>query len=144
MAVLFNDTLVPDYLDLARRRRLPVFNARWDRRILEAIGVESATVEPDPAFPVFDGAWMSPLDRPDEDPFERVRRKIGRLPVGLTHLIFHPATDGVELRAIAPDHRARVADLAVLSSDKLAGWLREEGVEAVSYRRLRDLVRSAA
>jgi chitin disaccharide deacetylase len=144
MAVLFNDTLAPDYVELARKRRLPIFNARWDRRLLESIGVDSATLEPDPDFPAFDRAWMSPLDRPDEDPFERVRRKIGALPIGLTQLIFHPATDGVELRAIAPDHRARVADLAVLRSDKLAGWLREEGIEAVSYKRLREVVHASA
>jgi hypothetical protein len=46
----------------------------------------------------------------------------------------------VELRAICPDHRARVADFEVLRSGKLADWLREEGVEAVSYRALRALI----
>jgi predicted glycoside hydrolase/deacetylase ChbG (UPF0249 family) len=142
MAVLFNDTLAPDYSELARRRRLPIFNGRWDKKIMDLIGVDSETVEPDSEFPAFARHWMSPLHRPDEDAFERVRRQIARVPPGLTQLIFHPASDGVELRAIAPDHRARVADLEVLRSGKLADWLREEGVEAVTYRQLRALVRA--
>jgi len=143
MAVLFNDTLQPEYVDLARRTRLPIFNGRWDVRIMEMIGVDSGTVEPDPEFPSFARHWMSPLHRPDEDAFDRVRRQIAKVPAGLTQLIFHPAADGVELRAIAPDHRARVADFEVLRSGKLVDWMREEGVEPVSYRRLRDLVRAA-
>jgi hypothetical protein len=138
--VLFNDTLQPEYVDLARRAKLPIFNGRWEQRILEMIGVDSQTVEPDPDFPQFARHWMSPLHRPDEDAFERVRRQIGKVPPGLTHLIFHPAADGVELRAICPDHRARVADFEVLRSGKLADWLREEGVEAISYRQLRALI----
>jgi predicted glycoside hydrolase/deacetylase ChbG (UPF0249 family) len=141
MAVLFNDTLAPDYVELASRRRLPIFNGRWDEKLLQMIGVDSKTVEPDPGFPPFARHWMSPLHRPDEDAFDRVRRQIAKLPAGLTQLIFHPAADGVELRAIAPDHRARIADFEVLRSGKLFDWMREEGVEPVSYRRLRDVLR---
>ena len=122
----------------------PLFNARWDARLLQSIGVDSETVGPLPGFPAFARAWMSPLDRPDEDPFERVRRTLAKLPLGMTQLIFHPARDGTELRAIAPDHRARVADFEVLRSGKLARWLEEEGIAPVTYRALRDAFRARA
>ena len=83
---------------------------------------------------------MSPLDRPDEDAFERTRRTLRKLPPGLSYLIFHPASDGPEIRALAPDHRARVADFEVLRSGKLAGWLADEGIHPLSMRRLRELL----
>jgi hypothetical protein len=86
---------------------------------------------------------MSPLDRPDEDAFERTRAAIRKLPPGLSYLIFHPARDGPELRALAADHRARAADFEVLRSGKLARWLSEVGVTPLSMRRLRELIRAA-
>ena len=141
MAVLFNQRFLPIYAELGRRHRLPLFNARWDERLLRAIGVESETVGPLPGFTPFARAWMSPLDRPDEDPFERVRRQLAKVPSGITQLIFHPACDGTELRAIAPDYRARVADFEVLRSGKIGKWMEEEGVRAVTYRELRDELR---
>src|SRR5262249_6630794 len=144
MAVLFHADVQPLYVELAARHRLTLFNARWDERTLGMLGLESAAVEPSPALPAFVRSWMSPLDRPDEDAAERVCRQIAKLPVGLSQMIFHPARDGVELRAIAPDHRARVADFELLRSGKLAVWLSEEGVEVVSYRQLRDLVLRSA
>jgi len=143
MAVLFNDRFLPLYAELGRRYGLPLFNARWDGRLLESIGVQSESAGPAPGFPAFARAWMSPLDRPDEDAFERTRRAIRKLPPGLSYLIFHPACDGPELRAIAADHRARVADFEVLRSGKLASWLAEEGVTPLSFRRLREAMRSA-
>lgn len=143
MAVLFNDRFLPLYAELGRRHRLPLFNARWGGRLLQAIGVQSGPAGPAPGFPAFARAWMSPLDRPDEDAFERTRRAILELPPGLSYLIFHPARDGPELRAIAADHRARVADFEVLRSGKLASWLEEGGVTPLSFRRLREAMRSA-
>lgn len=140
MAVLFNDRFTPLYAELARRRRLPVLNARWDGRLLGAIGVQTNACEPAPDLPRFARVWMSPLDRPDEDPFERTRRTLAKLPPGLSYLIFHPASDGPEIRALARDHRARVADFEVLRSGKLAGWLAEEGIHPLSMRRLRGLL----
>jgi predicted glycoside hydrolase/deacetylase ChbG (UPF0249 family) len=143
MAVLFNDRLLPLYAELGRRHRLPLFNTRWDGRILQAIGVQSESAGPAPGLPVFAGAWMSPLDRPEDDAFERTRRVLRRLPPGLSYLIFHPACDGPELRALASDHRARVADFEVLRSGKLASWLAEEGIVPLSLRRLREVLRAA-
>ena len=143
MAALFNDRFLPLYAELGLRHRLPLFNARWDGRILSAIGVQPHAAGPLPGFPAFARAWMSPLDRPDEDAFERTRRAIQRLPPGLSYLMFHPACDGPELRAIAPDHRARVADFEVLRSGKPASWLAEAGVAPLSFRRLREIVRAA-
>lgn len=140
MAVLFNDRLTPLYAELARRRRLPILNARWNGRLLAALGVQTHDCEPTPDLPRFARVWMSPLDRPDEDVFERTRRALAKLPPGLSYLIFHPAADRPEIRAIAPDHRARIADFELLRSGKLAGWLADEGIQPLSMRRLRELL----
>lgn len=63
---------------------------------------------------------------------------------GVTEVFFHPATDGPELRALAPDADTRVSDAAHLAPgaavDRL---LAEAGAHRISYRPLRDLQRAS-
>ncbi len=67
---------------------------------------------------------------------------LSSLPPGVTEAYFHPAADTPELRAMAPDWRARVDDHAYLLDE---GGLRkkadENGVTLVGYRELRELMR---
>mgnify|MGYP001609529411 CR=1 FL=1 len=85
---------------------------------------------------LFDHAGGMPLDRP-ADRLNTAKRALDALPPGLTHFFIHPAAATPELRAIAPDWRARVADLETFSSPAFARHLRRRGIRAVRYRELR-------
>ena len=61
---------------------------------------------------------------------------------GVTEISFHPAVDTGELQAFAPDWSDRVDDHAALTDESLAAKAEAAGVELISYRPLRDLMRS--
>src|SRR5690606_5315979 len=64
---------------------------------------------------------------------------------GVTEPFLHPATDGPELRALAPDWERRVEDAAILApGGPLAETLERTGAHVISYRALRDLQRAGA
>jgi hypothetical protein len=63
------------------------------------------------------------------------------LPVGITHFILHPSIDTPELRAIAPDWRARVANYNAFMSDELKMFIEKEDIKVIGYRAIRDAMR---
>ena len=61
---------------------------------------------------------------------------------GVTEIVLRPATDTPELRAVAPDWPARVADHDVaMTADSLRVLAGRSGVQLIGYRALRDLQR---
>jgi predicted glycoside hydrolase/deacetylase ChbG (UPF0249 family) len=86
---------------------------------------------------VFDGWAQLPLNDHAER-LECARRLLHALPEGLCYLISHPAIDTPELRAIAPDWRARVADYELYLDDDWARILDEAGVKVVGMRAIRN------
>ncbi len=61
---------------------------------------------------------------------------------GVTEVVLRPAMDTAELRAVAPDWPARVADHDVaMTADSLRVLARRSGVQLIGYRALRDLQR---
>lgn len=69
--------------------------------------------------------------------------QLGEIPSGVTELRLHPAIDTPELRTIAPDWEARVADYRVVCEDAtLARAIEASGATQVTYRALRDLARA--
>jgi hypothetical protein len=83
-----------------------------------------------------------PLNEPPTNRLELTRRLFDELPPGLTYLITHPAKDTPELRAIAPDWRARVADFDTFRDDGLAHHLRRHGIQVIGWRPLLELMRA--
>jgi len=64
------------------------------------------------------------------------------LPVGVTELVVRPALDSDELRALAPDAAARVADLdGLLGFGALGAALAAAGVTTLGWTVLRDVTR---
>lgn len=63
---------------------------------------------------------------------------------GVTEVIFHPAVDTPELRASTPDWAGRVHDHDTLTRDRpsLMALAERAGVRLISYRDLRELLRS--
>ncbi len=92
-------------------------------------------------LPLFDHAVVMPLERHEERQADALRL-LAQAPPGLTYVIFHPSTDSPELRAFAPDWRARVADYHLFISDTLRQLLAEAGVQVIGFRALRDVMRN--
>jgi hypothetical protein len=59
------------------------------------------------------------------------------LPEGLSHFICHPATDTPELRAIAADWEARVADYTLYTDEKWRKAIEASGVKLIGMREIR-------
>jgi hypothetical protein len=82
-----------------------------------------------------------PLER-HENRLETAVDLLAQAPAGLTYLLFHPAIDTPELRAFAPDWRARVADYELFTSDAWRAALDASGVQVIGWRAIRDVMRN--
>lgn len=135
MVSAFDPRLLPRYLELARRERLPALLFRpGNPSFALAPEVDRLVDEWETAgLPVVDHVVSLGLRRV-EGRWELARAAVDALPHGLTHFIVHPAVDGPELRGIATDWRARVEDYRVLADGRLTRLLRERGVEMIGYR----------
>ncbi len=149
MGTVAHPRFVPLYIQASLSYRLPTMSIRWDaaqfqqQRGVDAAAAQSlaeavATLE-DQGIPLFD--QMSGMPLSGDKPIELAQKILGELPPGLTMFIFHPSQDTPELRAIAPDWAARVADYELFSSEKLRTFIQQEGIQVIGYRQLRDLMR---
>jgi hypothetical protein len=73
---------------------------------------------------------------------EEGRRPLADCPPGLTHFVIHRATDSPELRAMAPDWRSRVADLALSASVARKEAAAASGVRVIGFRAIREALRA--
>ena len=108
--------------------RVEIKAATW--RLFEPMGI-----------PMLDGILAMPLDH-DRDHIEAAKRLLGGLPIGITHFLFHPSVDTPELRALAPDWPARVANYNAFMSDELKKFLGGEDIKVIGYRAIRNAMRS--
>jgi predicted glycoside hydrolase/deacetylase ChbG (UPF0249 family) len=66
------------------------------------------------------------------------------LRTGITEIYCHPALARDELRNCARDAAQREADFRFFTSEQTRRLLKDEGIELIGYRRLRDAMRSGA
>ena len=93
-------------------------------------------------LPLFDALDLMGLEMPADDRVELMAAKIAAFPRGgLSMLLLHPAVDTPELRAIARDWPARVADYEASCSQALRDRLVRDGTSVIGYRLLRDEMR---
>ena len=92
--------------------------------------------------PTVDQVNFMPLDDPAGH-VEIARKKLQNLPVGITHLLMHPAVDTPELRAAAPDWPSRVANYKAFMSRELKDFIKNKGIQMIGYRQIRDCMRSS-
>jgi hypothetical protein len=97
--------------------------------MLESIGV-----------PTMDAVLSMPLEH-DDDHIGVAKKLLDEAPMGITHFILHPSIDTPELRAIAPDWVARVANYHAFMSDELKKFIESEGIKPIGYRAIRDALR---
>jgi hypothetical protein len=151
MLTLFHPRLLPIYLRLSRAYRLPAFLLRPDAAQLRGWGygldgaadvAEQVRAAEAAGQPLFDHAVVTPLER-HANRQEDALALLAQAPPGLTYFLFHPAIDTPELRAFAPDWRARVADYQLFTSDAWRAALAAAGVQVIGWRVIRDALRNA-
>ena len=91
-------------------------------------------------IPMLDGIIGMPLDQPNGQ-MDIAKHLLGNLPIGITHFIFHPSIDTVELRSIAPDWESRVANYDTFMSDELKKFIEGQDIHLIGYRQIRDAMR---
>lgn len=150
MGTIMNPKFIQSYVQAASSRLLPSMLPRLSAKGIEAMDVgEQERIAYAPVMemlesmgiPMLDGILSMPLEH-DNDHIGAAKKLLGDLPVGITHFILHPSVDTPELRAIAPDWRARVANYQAFMSDELKKFLESEDIQPIGYRAIRNAMRS--
>jgi predicted glycoside hydrolase/deacetylase ChbG (UPF0249 family) len=150
MGTVLLPPFAPIYRKLGEEFGVPLFAARPDDAVLARAGlagagpVLAALAEGLAAagFPVLDGADIDSLDfAPGEGEVHNARRIAGLRP-GVSWLICHPATDGEELRSIAPHHaHQRDFERTFYGGEAGERALARAGVRTLGTRALREWMR---
>lgn len=148
MGAVGSFNLIPLYLKVAIANRLPPMAFRMDAAGWQAQGMDAQTAEIAAAFmrqlevmglPLLDN--ISGLDLGvSKDCLDHARQVLTALKPGITHFILHPAKDSPELREIAPDWRARVANYETFMRPELREFIKEQGIQVIGYRALQPLM----
>lgn len=149
MGAIFHPRFIDIYVDLALQHRIPALLPRQDEAGFRELGFDGETAAffaiqvqklEAQALPLLDKIHMMTLDE-HTDRLQQVKQALQQLPAGISYFIIHPAKETAELRAIAPDWRARVADYAVFMDQPLHHFIQESGIHVIGYRELRELMR---
>jgi predicted glycoside hydrolase/deacetylase ChbG (UPF0249 family) len=92
-------------------------------------------------LPMLDGLFSLPLEH-GEDHLAIAKKLLSELPEGISHFILHPSIDTAELRAIAPDWQARVANYNAFMSEGLKTFIEGEDIKLIGYRQIREAMRN--
>jgi predicted glycoside hydrolase/deacetylase ChbG (UPF0249 family) len=150
MHVLFHPRLFDIYVQVALQYRVPPVLLRLDEMSWQKLGTSAEDAAffarrlqelEDLGIPMMDYLYVMPLSRSDNH-LEMAKLMLDTLPAGITFLIFHPAQDTPELRAIALDWHARVADYQTFISADLRAHVQNLGIQVIGYRTLRGLMRT--
>lgn len=149
MGTIMNPLFIQSYIQAASSRLLPNMIPR-----LDAAGINlMSTGEQDRmayvpvmemlesmGIPMVDGILGMPLEH-GKDHINVAKKLFDEVPVGITHFILHPSIDTQELRAIAPDWQARVANYNAFMSDELKKFIEQADIKLIGYRQIRDAMR---
>ncbi len=148
MGTVLHQKFAAFYIQAAFSRRIPAMIPRLDAPAFERMGADPASAVmaaqmiaslEEQGFPLVDAAVGMPLEQP-EDRVETAKMLLGELKPGVTHFILHPSTDTPELRTITPDWHGRVADYQAFLSEDLRRFVKDQGIQVIGYRHLRDLM----
>ena len=137
------------YRQVAREYRVPLFMTPLRPDSVRERGMDAATVEAlarmivdrtAAGLPTFDHVDLLPLSQSDNR-LALTKARLAAVPPGLTHFIIHPSLDTPEARALSPDWPSRVADYETFMSRELCDFVRDQGLQVIGYRALRDAMR---
>lgn len=148
MGTIMNPKFIESYVQAAAKRLLPsllptLTAVGWNMMAGEEERVAYAPIMEMLAslgVPLVDGILGMPLEHGD-DHIGVAKKLFTEVPIGITHLIFHPSIDTPELRAIAPDWPARVANYNAFMSDELKKFIESEDIKLIGFRAIRDAMR---
>ncbi len=144
MATAFAPRHLGNYLRLAFASRLPAFVPRVGEARLRELGVgrilrlaARRLILPalERRLPLFDACPMLPLDNRPRG-WLALAAVLDAAPAGRSYVMLHPAADTPELRAICPDWRSRVSDLASLTHPAFRRWTKRSGLRFIRWREL--------
>ena len=148
MGTIMNPLFIQSYIQAAASRLLPNLLQRPISQGIWLMGAsEQEKIVPilqqleEMGIPLVDGIFSMPLEHGDNH-ISVAKKLLSEVPVGITHFILHPSIDTTELRAIAPDWRARVANYQAFMSDELKTFIESEDIKLIGYRALKDAMRS--
>jgi predicted glycoside hydrolase/deacetylase ChbG (UPF0249 family) len=136
------------YLQLAEKNKLPPMIFRMDEEEWRGAGLDPLTAKlaarmihslEEKKIPLLDHLVMLPLET-DQDHTELAKKTLSELKPGITHFIIHPNKDTPEIRAIAPDWRARVGNYQDFMSDEIRNHIKKIGLHVIGYRALAELM----
>jgi Uncharacterized protein conserved in bacteria len=136
------------YVDLAQKYKLPPMIFRMDEEEWRANGLDPLTAKlaagliqrlETQHLPLLDHLVSMPLEYA-EGYTELTKKTLSSLEPGITHFIIHPTKDSTELRAIAPDWRARVANYEDFMSDEIRKHIQNIGLHVIGYRALAEVM----
>ena len=147
MGTIMNPLFIQSYIQAASSRLLPNLLPRLGAQGLnlmgpggqENIGPLLQQME-EMGVPMVDAVFIMPLEHGD-DHIGVAKKLFDEVPAGITHFILHPSIDTAELRAIAPDWPARVADYNAFMSDELKTFIEDEDIKLIGYRQIREAMR---
>jgi predicted glycoside hydrolase/deacetylase ChbG (UPF0249 family) len=136
------------YIQLAEKFKLPPMIFRMDEAEWRATGLDAITAKlaaglilrlEEKKIPLLDHLAALPLET-DKDHTEIAKKALSDLKPGITHFILHPNKDTPEIRAIAPDWRARVGNYQDFMSDEIRKHIKKIGLHVIGYRTLAELM----
>ena len=147
MGSVMDARLYPAFLDVARRYGLAPFALRLSEEQWRRAGYAEETVEvlthqtgelARDGIPVLDRIHQLSL-KDEDDRTAKTKSMIDNIRPGqIGYVVFHPAHDTPELRAICPDWRSRVADYEMLVSGEIRGHVEKQGIHLIGMRALQE------
>jgi chitin disaccharide deacetylase len=149
MLTILHPRLVPAYIETATKARVPFMLPRNSAEMATWMGYETRVAEgleeiiqqtEARGVPLVDRFDSLPLDDPN-DQINLIKKILRELQPGITYLVLHPSIDTPELRAICPDWPSRVANYEAMMSREVKNFIKNEGIQVIGYKVLRDLPR---
>lgn len=149
MGTVLHPKFIQSYIQIALARGIPPMLPRLDAKGMEGRVSEEEQAVYAPVLeylesqgvPLLDGMYGMPLSA-EGDHLEIAKQLLGEAPVGISHFILHPSVDTPELRAIAPDWQARVANYNAFMSQELKDFIKNSGIQLIGYRALREAMKN--
>jgi predicted glycoside hydrolase/deacetylase ChbG (UPF0249 family) len=146
MGTIMHPKFFHSYLQIGQDRKIPNMVPRNNPQAFQMFDMDNQALDfykpileqlEIEGLPMLDSMTSLPLEHA-EDHIGLAKKLLKEIPVGITHFIFHPSIDTPELRAIAPDWRARVANYNAFMSQELKDFIKSSGFQVIGYRRLKE------
>ncbi len=149
MGSVAHPKFISSYVQLAMKFGLPLMIPRMDvPTIMAQQHVDEATAQvlagsiqtlEEMGLPLLDGISGLELEHA-ENRFDQAKEALLALKPGVTHFIIHPSINTPELRHITTSWDCRVADYETFTSEATRDFIKNEGIQVIGYRALKELM----